>query len=90
MDEKFKRLEEKLNKDIFNSQGSTETCPKCNHQFKQTFLVLDGGSKECPKCHTLFHLCKGGNFKFGSPGPQLCNDCKSEKLHKTTNNTDYL
>ncbi len=49
-------------------------CPRCHKQEFDT--LIDGGSQCCKECRIVFHKCAGGDIKYGSPGPDMCDVCR--------------
>ena len=59
-------------------------CPQC-HKDPGGIVYNDGGSHSCQHCKTKFHYCASYEaVKYGSPGPSMCEDCRSYESHWET------
>lgn len=72
----------------FPSQEKNEYCPKCCQNFSSILKAMDGGSDICSRCGCVFHKCADGTYKFGSPGPSLCEICQNPNNNIQLNQID--
>jgi hypothetical protein len=63
-------------------RSKADNCPSCGHSLSESGTCVyeaDGGSTVCKRCMTNFHVCRGGLYRIGSPGPTKCRYCATRK-----------
>lgn len=57
-------------------------CPLCG-SLPLNLICQDGGSRLCSRCDALYHKCRDGSVKCGSPGPLFCKSCNPQNEYKS-------
>lgn len=66
--------------DTPKSKGPYNLCRACKEKGIKVekglnVIYNDGGSIKCNDCKQAYHACKGGQERYGSPGPLMCEIC---------------